>query len=97
MATFIVLGTFTDQGIRKIKGLAELRRSAEQWVASKGGRAISNYTTLGPYDFVFTYDVASDDLALEGSFTFGSMGDVRLLTLRAFPYEEAETIAQRLP
>jgi uncharacterized protein with GYD domain len=97
MATYIVLGSYTEQGIRKIKQVDQLRQAAEQWVASKKGRVVSNYTTLGPYDFVFTVEVPSDEDILEGAFLFGSMGDVRTLTLRAFESREAEAIAGRLP
>ena len=97
MPTYIVLGNYTEQGIRKIKQLNELRQSAEAWVASKSGKVISNYTTFGPYDFVFTCELPSDEAALEGAFTFGSRGDVRTVTLRAFGYQEAESIAQQLP
>ncbi len=97
MPTYIVLGNYTDQGIRKIKSLAELREAAERWVAAHNGRVVSNYTTFGPYDFVFTVELPGDDIALEGAFTFGSMGDVRTVTLKAFPYQEAEGIAGRVP
>jgi uncharacterized protein with GYD domain len=97
MPTYIVLGNYTDQGIGKIKQLDQLRQAAEQWVASKDGRVISNYTTFGPYDFVFTCELPSDEVALEGAFTFGSRGDVRTVTLKAFGYQEAESIARRIP
>ena len=97
MPTYVVLGNYTDQGIRKIKQVAELRKAAEQWVASHNGRIVSNYTTFGPYDFVFTVELPSDEASLEGAFTFGAMGDVRTQTLRAFTSEEAEAVAQRVP
>lgn len=97
MAAFVILGTYTDQGIRNIKQLTALRQGAEQWVASKQGKVIANYTTLGPYDFVFIADLPSDDVALEGAFLFGSRGDIRSLTMRAFTAQEAEAVSQRLP
>jgi uncharacterized protein with GYD domain len=97
MATYIILGNYTEQGIRKIKQVDQLRQSAEQWVASKGGRVVSNFTTLGPYDFVFTCEVPNDEDILEGAFLFGSRGDVRTLTLKAFDYQTAEQVAGRLP
>ena len=98
MPAFVVLGNFTEQGIRKIKTLGpEIRAAAEQWVQAKGGRVIANYTTLGLYDFVFVTELPSDEVALEGAFTFGSQGDVRTVTLRAFSPEEAEAVAARLP
>ncbi|HYU19360.1 MAG TPA: GYD domain-containing protein [Chloroflexota bacterium] len=97
MPTYIVLGNYTEQGIRNIKNLAKLRQSAEQWASSKGGRIVSNYTTFGPYDFVVTVEMPSDEVCLEGAFTFGSQGDVRTVTMRAFTPQEAESVAQRIP
>ncbi len=97
MPTYIVLGNYTDQGIRAIRQLDQLRQSAEAWVASKNGRVISNYTTFGPYDFVFTCELPTDEDALEGAFTFGSRGDVRTITLKAFGYQEAEAVARQIP
>jgi uncharacterized protein with GYD domain len=97
MSTFIILGTFTDQGIRNIRRLADLQHAAEQWTAHKGGKVIANYTTLGPYDFVFIVELPSPEVALEGGFTFGSQGEVRTQTMLAFPTEAAVGIAQRIP
>ena len=97
MPIYIVLGTFTEQGVRNIRQLANLRQAAEQWTASRGGRVLGNYTTLGPYDFVFLFEAPSPDVVLEGALTFGSQGEVRTQTMLAFPAEEAEAIAQRIP
>jgi len=97
MVTYVILGSYTEQGIRNIKQLPQLRQSAEQYVASKGGRVVANYTTFGAYDFVFIADFPSDDAALEGAFLFGSRGDVRTHTMRAFAPQEAEAIVRRLP
>ena len=97
MATYVVLGNYTEQGVRNIKRLADLRQAAEQWTEAQGGRVVANYTTLGPYDFVFIVELPSPDVALEGAFLFGSQGDVRTQTLMAFPAQTAESIARRLP
>ncbi len=97
MVTYVILGSYTDQGIRNIKKLPQLRQSAEQFVASKRGRVVANYTTFGAYDFVFIAEFPADEAALEGAFLFGSRGDVRTQTLRAFTPQEAEAVAQRLP
>ena len=97
MPVYVVLGNYTEQGVRNIKRLADLRQAAEQWTAAQGGRVVANYTTLGPYDFVFIVELPSPEVALEGAFIFGSQGEVRTQTLLAFPAEAAEAIAQRLP
>jgi uncharacterized protein with GYD domain len=97
MPTYIVLGNYTEQGIRNIRRLADLRQAAEQWTESQGGRVVANYTTLGPYDFVFIIELPSPDVVLEGAFLFGSQGEVRTQTMMAFPAQTAESIARRLP
>ena len=97
MPAYIVLGNFTEQGVRNIKQLTQLRQAAEQWTAAQGGRVVANYTTLGPYDFVFIVELPSPEAALEGAFTFGSQGEVRTQTLLGFTPAEAEAVAQRIP
>lgn len=97
MVTYVILGTYTEQGIRNIKQLPQLRRAAEQFVAAKGGRVVANYTTFGGFDFVFIAEFPSDEAALEGVLLFGSQGDVRTQTLRAFTPQEAEAVTKRLP
>lgn len=97
MPTYIVLGNYTEQGIRNIRRLADLPQAAEQWTESQGGRVAANYTTLGPYDFVFIVELPSPEVALEGAFLFGSQGKVRTQTMLAFPAQTAESIARRLP
>lgn len=97
MVTYVILGSYTEQGIRNIKQLPQLRAAAEQFVGGKGGRVVANYTTFGGYDFVFIAEFPSDEAALEGAFLFGSRGDVRTQTLRAFTPQEAEAVTKRLP
>ncbi len=97
MPTYVILGNFTEQGIRNIRRLPDLRQAAEQWTEAQGGRVVANYTTLGPYDFVFIVELPGPEVALEGAFIFGSQGEVRTQTLLAFPAEAAEAIARRLP
>jgi uncharacterized protein with GYD domain len=97
MPTYIVLGNYTDEGVRTIRQLADLRQAAEQWTEAQGGRVVANFSTLGPYDFVFIAELPTAEVALEGALLFGSQGKVRTQTMLAFPAGTAERIAQRLP
>ncbi len=97
MPAYVILGNFTDQGIRNVKRIAQLRQAAEQWTSAQGGRIVANYQTLGQYDFVFIVELPNPDVALEGAFTFGSQGEIRSTTLVGFTPEETEAVAQRLP
>ena len=97
MPAYVVLGNFTDQGIRNIKNLRQLRDAAGGWTASKGGRVIANYTTFGQYHFVHVAELPSDEIALEAALTFGSQGEVRTQILKAFEEDAVIAIAERLP
>ena len=68
------------------------------WESSLPGWSLvlGNYTTLGPYDFVFIVDLPSAEAVPEGAFTFGSQVVVRIQTMLAFPAGEAQGIAQRI-
>ena len=56
MPTYIVLGNFTDQGIRNIKDSPK-RASAVKEAAKKVGASVKNlYWTLGAYDVALVVD-----------------------------------------
>ncbi len=97
MPAYVVLGNFTEEGIRNIKRLTEFRQAAEQWATAHNGRIVANYTTFGQYDFVVIAELPSPDVALEGAFTFGKQGQIRTQTLMGFAPEEVDAVAQRLP
>ena len=81
-----MLGSYTEQGVRNIKNIAQLREAAEQWTSAHNGRVVSNYTTLGPYDFVFTVELPNDEAVLEGAFTFGSAVTLAHATCQMGPW-----------
>lgn len=97
MPAYVVLGNFTDEGIRNINRLPELRQAAEEWATAHNGRIVANYATLGQYDFVVIVELPSPDVALEGAFTFGKRGQIRTQILVGFAPAEAEPVAQRIP
>jgi uncharacterized protein with GYD domain len=92
MPNYIVLGTFTDQGIRNIKD-SPTRMEAVTAMAKKSGAALKEtYWTLGQYDFVAVFD-APDDVAMTAlGLSIGQLGNVRTQTLRAFPVAEMKEI-----
>jgi uncharacterized protein with GYD domain len=96
MPAYVILGNFTEQGIRNVKNLPELRRAADQWASAHGGRIVANFITFGEFDFVTIIDGLAPDVALEGAFTFGMQGEIRTRTMYAFDVSEAEAVTQRL-
>jgi uncharacterized protein with GYD domain len=96
MPTYIVLGTFTDQGIRNIKDTTK-RASAVKEAAKKVGAAVKNlYWTLGPYDVVTVVDAPDDQSVAALLFSIGSLGNVRTQSLKAFETDEVERILGKI-
>ena len=96
MATYIVLGNFTDQGIRAVKDTTK-RAEALHGLAKKVGVTVKEvYWTLGEYD-VATIIEAPDDAAMCAfGLSIGTLGNVRTRTLRAFNADEMGRILGKL-
>ncbi len=96
MATYVVLATFTDQGIRNVKQTTE-RAEAARGMAQKLGVTMREiYWTLGQYDLVTIID-APDEAALTAfGLSLGSAGNVRSQTLRAFNKDEMGRILAKM-
>jgi uncharacterized protein with GYD domain len=84
MATFIVLGCFTDQGVRAIKDSPK-RADAFKEMAKRIGVTVKDvYWTLGQFDIVAVCEAPDDATASALAFSVGALGNVRTQTLRAF-------------
>src|SRR5712675_1887153 len=84
MATYIVLGNYTDQGIRNIKD-APKRTEAVKEMAKKDGVVLKEtFWTLGTYDFVSIIEAPDDQTTIAFGMSVGALGNVRTQTLRAF-------------
>lgn len=97
MATYIVLGNFTDQGIRGVKDSVK-RAQAFRELAGRFGITVKDiHWTLGSYDIVTTVEAPDEQSATALGLTMGSLGNVRTVTLRAFTAGEMEGIIARMP
>jgi uncharacterized protein with GYD domain len=96
MPNYIVLGNFTEQGIRNI-GDSPKRTEAVSAMAKKVGASLKEtYWTLGQYDFVAIFE-APDDVAMTTlGLSIGKLGNVRTETLRAFPAAEWKNIVGKV-
>jgi len=97
MATFIVLGNFTEQGIRNVKESPK-RADAFKAMAGKLGVKVKDiYWTLGHYDMVVTVDAPDAATATSIGLAVGSLGNIRTETLTAFSAEEIGKIIGKMP
>lgn len=92
MANYIILGNFTDQGIRNVKETTK-RADAVRSMAEKVGATIKDiYWTLGSFDIVAVLDAPDDETATALGLSIGSLGNIRTQTLRAFTADEIGNI-----
>jgi len=93
MATFIVLASFTDQGIRNVKETVGRAETFKEMAKKSGVTVKDLYWTLGTYDVVASPD---DESATALSLSVCSRGNVRSETLRAFSFEEMKRILAKM-
>jgi uncharacterized protein with GYD domain len=84
MATYIVLGNFTDQGIRSIKDTTKRADAFKEHAKSLGATVKDVYWTLGRYDIAIIVEAPDDASVTALGLSLGKSGNVRTQTLRAF-------------
>lgn len=92
MATFVVLGNWTAEGVKAYADAPARARANEEAAAAMGGRIVATYWTLGTYDFVTIIEAPSDESVTVGMLLNGARGFSRTLTMRAFTMDEMEGI-----
>ncbi|HET9184768.1 MAG TPA: GYD domain-containing protein [Solirubrobacterales bacterium] len=83
-----MLTNLTAEGVRTLKNhpgrIAEVNREVEQM----GVKVISQYATLGQYDFVTVVEAPDDKTMAKVSVELGSRGTMTSQTLAAIPAED---------
>lgn len=96
MATFIMLASFTDQGIRNVKDTTR-RADAFKELAKGSGATIKDiYWTLGAFDIVAIADAPDDEAMTALGLALGKSGNVRTQTLRAFTQADMQGILAKV-
>ena len=87
MAKYILLVNWTDQGIRNIKDSAK-RLDAGRALAKKQSCVLESFfMTMGNFDNVAVIEAPDDETIAKYVLTLGSEGNLRTVTLKAFPEE----------
>jgi uncharacterized protein with GYD domain len=97
MATYVMVGNYTRQGMDKIRGAPARIDTAREVIASLGGHLQCWYLTMGRYDFVAIIDAPGDEVMARLALAIGSHGNISTETLRAFNQQEFLEIVSELP
>jgi uncharacterized protein with GYD domain len=91
LATFVVLGNWTDEGFKNVKDAPSRIKDTHKAVAEAGGK-MQLYYTLGEYDFIMVFDMPDEKSMLKILAWLGRKGNVRTKTLKAWTEEEAAKV-----
>jgi uncharacterized protein with GYD domain len=97
MATYLMLGHYTHQGMEKIRGAPARIDTAREVMNNVGARLIGWYLTMGQYDFAALVEAPSDEVMAGLALAIGSHGNLSTQTLRAFDEQELRQIISDLP
>ena len=92
MPTYIVLGQFTDQGIRNIKETTKRAQALKDMAQKFGATVTAVYWTLGQYDIATIVEGPDDTSVNALLLSIGALGNVKTQTLRAFSADEMDRI-----
>ncbi len=88
MATYIMLSSLTDEGAKTIRKkperIKEVNRELEKW----GVKVVSQFATLGPYDFVNVVEAPDNATVARVSAELASRGSIKITTLAAIPIDD---------
>ncbi len=97
MPTYIMLSRFTQQGLQNIKDAPARLEAAKQTLKGLGAELKDFYLVVGQYDAVVVIEAPDDATAATASLAIGSLGNIRIETLRAFNEDEYRDLIGALP
>ena len=97
MATFIILGNYTAQGIGTIKQSPARLDAAREGLASFGVSIKDFYLTLGEYDIVAVVEAPDPASAAKALMTLGMAGNISTVTMAALSESEFRKVVAELP
>ena len=96
MARFVLLGTFTDQGISKVQDTVKRAQNAKALAKKAGAEMVEVHWLLGRFDLMAVVEAPDDETMTAVALSLGKLGNVKTQTLRAFSSKDMEGIIGRL-
>jgi uncharacterized protein with GYD domain len=97
MPAYVLLMKLTEEGAKDAKNIpARIDAGLKAWEAM-GGKTLSFYVTMGPYDYVAIGEGPSDEAAAALALGLAAQGRVTTLSMKAFTRDEIAAIVAKLP
>jgi uncharacterized protein with GYD domain len=84
MATFVMLASYTEQGIKSIQETLKRTDNVKAMAEKMGVTMKETYWVLGPYDIVAVFEAPDDAAMTAFALSVAKLGNVKTQTLRAF-------------
>jgi len=97
MNTYIVMLSYTDQGIATVKDSPGRSAEMSAIFEKHNARIKDYYLTMGDEDFMVIFEAKDDRTMAKMLFEIGRLGAVRTRTMRAFSRQEFKEIVDELP
>jgi len=88
MPRYILLSKLTDEGWKTVKERPERIKEVNRELEAFGVKVLSQYATLGEYDFVNVVEAADNKTVAKVSIELGSRGTIQITTIPAIPIDE---------
>jgi uncharacterized protein with GYD domain len=95
MSHYIILGNFTEQGIKNVRQVPKRDDEARRMIEQVGGK-MQIYYTLGEYDFVAITEMPDDEAMMKFLLQAGSLGNVRTKTLKAWTESDSIKVISQI-
>ncbi len=96
MSTYVSLINWTEQGVKGYRDTVKRAEASNQLAGKFGGRMVSIWWTIGPYDLVAVSEFPDDESATAFALALAAAGNVRTTTMRAFDAKAAAAIVARV-
>jgi uncharacterized protein with GYD domain len=96
MANYILLATYTEQGLKGIKDTIKRTESVRELAKKAGLSMKESYWTLGAYDVVAVFEAPNDETMTAFALSVAKLGNVKTQTLRAFSGEDMKGILAKM-
>lgn len=95
MASYIVLGKFTEQGLKSVKESPDRAAAFKKVCEGMGVQMVGIHWTLGAYDIVAAVEGTDADVTA-ALLKLGMAGNVTTQTLRAYDADEFRALLRKI-
>ena len=96
MVTYVVLATFTDQGVKNAKGSPKRAEAFKKMAKTFGVTVKDIFWTQGRYDIVTVIEAPDEFSVATLTLSLSALGNIRAESLRAFSLADVTKIVAQM-